>query len=62
MRFLIGGIIGIFITGILSYFAHHSGRQAAPRRIADLAPPTWISALYFGSFACAVYGLVIIID
>ncbi len=61
MRFLIVGIIGIFITGVLSYFAHHGRRRTTPRRISDLSPPAWIHALYFGSFACAVYGVVVII-
>ncbi|HEY7989813.1 MAG TPA: hypothetical protein VID77_00365 [Stellaceae bacterium] len=61
MRFLIVGVIGIFITGALSYFAH-ARRRTTPRRIADLSPPVWINALYFGSFACAVYGLVMIFD
>jgi hypothetical protein len=62
MRFLIVGIIGILITGVLSYFAHHARRKTPATRISDLAPPTWINLLYFGSFACAVYGLVIIIQ
>ena len=62
MRFLIVGIIGIFITGVLSYFAHHARRPHPPRRVAELAPPAWINLLYFGSFAGAVYGLVMVFD
>ncbi|MGH6980897.1 MAG: hypothetical protein ACREFC_06790 [Stellaceae bacterium] len=62
MRFLIVGVIGIFVTGVLSYFAHHGSRRTSARKVSELAPPAWINLLYFGSFACAVYGLVMVID